>query len=149
MRSSFMSPNSVRALAKRMLRALPPSMRTFLNHTLRMVGSSTSGKCPGYGISAHWLALLNVIGCSDQSRYLGSAIVSYLVIDMTYRAVSFCCRLLLEAVYPPKIVVMVLLASWKAGRASLGCSSPLLSSDPTSLRIYNFCCSSRKALAMP
>ena len=79
-----MSPNSVRALAKRILRALPPSMRTFLNHMLWMVGSSTSGNCPGYGMSAHWSALLKVIGYSDQSRYLGSVTVSYLVIDMTY-----------------------------------------------------------------
>ena len=72
-----MSPNSIRALVNRMLRALPPSMRTFLNRTLLMIGSSTSGKHPGYGISAHWSALLNVTGCSDQPRYLGSATVSY------------------------------------------------------------------------
>ena len=84
-----MSPNSVRAPAKRMLRALPPSMRTFLNCMLLMIGSSTSGKHPGYGIFAHWLALLNVIGCSEQSRYLGSVTMSYLVIDMTYRVLSF------------------------------------------------------------
>ena len=118
------SPNLVRAPVKSMLRALPPSMRTLLNYTLMMIGSSTSGKCPRYGISAHWSALLNVIGCFDQSRYLGLATVSYLVIDMTYRAVSFCWRLLLEAACPSKIVAMVLLASWKVGHASLGCSSP-------------------------
>ena len=83
MRSSFVRPNSVRAPAKRRLRALPPSMTTFLNRMLQMVGSSTSGKHPGYGISAHWLALLKVIGYFDQCRYLGSATVLYLVIDMT------------------------------------------------------------------
>ena len=64
-RSSFVRPNSVRAPAKRILRALPPSMRTFLNRTLQMVGFNMTGKCPMYGISAHWLALLNVIGYSD------------------------------------------------------------------------------------
>ena len=86
-------------------------MRTFLNHMLRMVGSSTSGKRPGYGMSAHWSALLKVIGYSDQSRYFGSMIMSYLVIDRTYRAVSFCWRLLSEAAYPLKIVVTILLVS--------------------------------------
>ena len=105
-----MRPNSVRAPTKRRLRALLPSMRTF-NRTLQMVGSSMSGKCPRYGISTHWSSLLKVIGYSDQSRYFGSMIMSYLVIDRTYRAVSFCWCLLLEAAYPLKIVVMVLLAS--------------------------------------
>ena len=108
-----MSPNSVRASVKRMLRALPPSMRTFLNYTLLMIGSSMSEKRPGYGISAHWSALLNVIGYSNQSRYLGSVTMPYWVIDMTYRVVSFYWCLLSEAAYPPKIVAMVLLASWK------------------------------------
>ena len=143
-----MRPHSVRAPTKRILRALPPSMRTLLNRTLRMVGSCTSGKHPGYGISAHWSALLNVIGCSDQSRYLGSTTVSYLVIDMTCRAVSFCWHLLSEEAHPPKIVATVLLASWKASRASLGRSS-LPSSDSSSLHVCHFYCSSWKALAMP
>lgn len=40
------SPNSVRALAKRILRALPPSMTTFLKRTFWMMVSSTSGKRP-------------------------------------------------------------------------------------------------------
>jgi len=149
MRSCFVRPNSVRAPGKRILRALPQSMRTFLNHTLRMVGSSTSGKFLGYGISAHWSALLNVIGYSDQSKYLGSATVSYLVIDMTCRAVTFYWHLLSKAAHPPKIVATVLLASWALSRAPLGCSSPLSLSDLSSLRVHHFCSSSWKALAMP
>jgi hypothetical protein len=32
-RSSLERPNSIRALVKSMLRALPPSMSTFLKHT--------------------------------------------------------------------------------------------------------------------
>ena len=79
-----MSPSSSRDPAKRMLRALPPSMRTLWKSMLRMIGSKTRGKHPGYGISAHWSALEKVIGCFDQSRYLGIAMgLSYVATDMT------------------------------------------------------------------
>ena len=75
--------------------------------------------------------------------------MSYLVIDMTYRAVSFCCCLLSKVAHPPKIVAMVLLASWAVGHAPLGRSSPLSSSDLLFLHVRRFYFSSRKALAMP
>jgi hypothetical protein len=52
-RSSLERPSSDKALAKRMLRALPPSIRTFVKRSLWMTVSSTRGKHPVYGISAH------------------------------------------------------------------------------------------------
>ena len=64
-RFSFLSPNSFRDPANKMLRVLPPSMRTFWNHTSLMIGSRTSGKRLGYGMFDHWLALEKVTGCSN------------------------------------------------------------------------------------
>jgi hypothetical protein len=49
-RSSLERPSSDKALAKRMLRALT---RTFVKRSLQMIVSSTRGKHPVYGISAH------------------------------------------------------------------------------------------------
>jgi hypothetical protein len=55
-----------------------------------MMGSRMSEKCPRYGMSNLWLALEKVIGCFDQSRYLGSTMgLSYVATDMMRRATSF------------------------------------------------------------
>ena len=104
-RSFFERPSSDKALAKRMLRAPPPSMRTFVKHTLWMIVSSMRGKHPVYGISAHWSTLLKVMGCSDQGRYMGSMMVLMMPLTAkTHREVSFLSRLFLEAARPRKIV---------------------------------------------
>lgn len=58
-------PSLARALEKRRLRALPPSMRTIANRTVPMMVSSMSRKHPVYGIFVHWSALLKLMGCSD------------------------------------------------------------------------------------
>ena len=111
-RSSFLSPSSSRDPANRMLRALPPSMRTFRKHTSLLMGLRKSRKHPGYGMSDHWSALEKVIGYSDQSRYLGSVMgPSYVATDKTRRATSFYSRLSLKMALPPKIVAMILVAS--------------------------------------
>ena len=65
MRSSFLSPSSSIDPVKRMLRALPPSMRTFWKYTPWMIGSRMRGKHLGYGISTHRSALEKVIRCSN------------------------------------------------------------------------------------
>jgi hypothetical protein len=63
--SSFLSPSSFIAEANRMLRALPPSMRTFWKCTCLMVGSRMSRNSLGYRMYDHWSALEKVVGCFD------------------------------------------------------------------------------------
>ena len=88
-------------------------MRTFWKRMSLMMGSRMSGKCLRYGMSDHWSPLEKVIGCSDQSRYLGSAMgPSYVATEKTRLATSFYSRLSLETALPPKIVATVLVAFW-------------------------------------
>jgi hypothetical protein len=57
------------------------------------------------------VGLLKVMGCSNQGRYLGLAMVLMPLTAKTHQEVSFLSHLFSEAARPPKIIWTVLLGS--------------------------------------
>lgn len=145
-KSLLVRPNSRSDLGKSMLRVLPPSMRTFLKCTLSITGSSTSEKCPGYGMSDHWSSLENVIGYSDHGRNFGSVMVLLRETVMIHRAISFLFLLVSMMGAPPKIVETLLEGVWKALPSLFSSSSLPPPSFSSSWRRWRFWSSSQNIL---